>query len=877
MIGHVFGHYQVIEEIGSGGMGVVYRARDLHLDRFVALKILPPEKVADAERKRRFVQEAKAASALNHSNIVHIYDINTEEGVDYIAMEHIKGNTLNERIGHRGLQLKDSLKYAVQIADALAKAHSVGIIHRDLKPSNIMVNEDDTIKILDFGLAKLLEKIQGDEFASTVTDVAEEKPVTGEGTVVGTVAYMSPEQVEGKMVDPRSDIFTFGTVLYEMVTGRRAFTGSNVFSTLSAILSKAPAPLDIEIPHDLGRIINRCLRKDPARRFQNMADLKVALEELKEESNSHTLTSITSAVNASSTLHFSRRTVISLIILIIVVIGAVWFYIRPRSSFDGDVLQSGIAPGGDLSLLIYSPGGAFNPALSPDGKMLAFVAEDQGRMDLFVSRVAGGENIRLTNDDVEESLPRFSPDGERILFTRLGSETRPSEICIIPTLGGQPIHLINNGLSATWAPDGKQLAFVLRQPGEGDALAVSSADGTDISLVLKSNATYPFFRTPSWSPDGKHLAVTRSMGGSAGEIWLVSLDGSPPRRLSNDPAGIFSQMPVFTPDGRGVVHQSNRAGATNLWILPLDNGQPVRLTSGPGPDIMPSVSHDGSIAFANVRTLASLIIYNLENGQSREILTHSSTLWAPAFSPSGRELAFSRTEQDGTWRIWIVAVQGGPPRQLTSGVLPEVYPRFTPDGNSVVYNTWSSETDQIWSVPKTGGPPRALMSTHQNDTQYADISPDGQWIAFTRAEAGESHIYIAAIDNGEERRLTEFTSTLPRWSPDGQWIAFTRSRGIIDGIFVIKPDGTGMRQLSETGGWPVWWPDGKQLGYQSYGKDGSLEVSTIPLEGGPSKTFNFIRYRSTNNPFDISPDGTRLATTDRKVVSSDIWLLKPRS
>ncbi len=560
------------------------------------------------------------------------------------------------------------------------------------------------------------------------------------------------------------------------------------------------------------------------------------------------------------------------VIMTAVIVWAIMQFI----SFDGNLLQSTTAPGGNLSLFVSSAGGTFDPAISPDGKMLAFVAEDQGQTDLFVSRVAGGGKIRLTDDDSEESLPRFSPDGERILFTRLASETKPSEICVIPTLGGKALHLISNGLGATWAPDGKQIAFVLRVPGEGDALATSAADGTNISVVIKSNSTYPFFRTPSWSPDGKHLAVTRSMGGSAGEIWLVPLDGGPPRRLSNDPSGIFSHMPVFTPDGRGVVHQSNRAGATNLWVVPLNDGQPVRLTSGPGPDTIPSVAQDGSIAFANIRWRASLLIYSLENGQVSEIVTYSSPLWAPAFSPSGRELAFSRTEQDGTWRIWIVPTQGGTPQQLTSGLLPEIYPRFTPDGNSVIYNTWSSEVDRIWHVPKTGGPPTAFMPAHGDDTQYADISPDGKWLAFTRTKNGISYISIAAIDSGEERQLTEFPSTLPRWSPDGQWIAFSLSQGYIDGISVIRVDGTGMRQLSETGGWPVWWPDGKQLGYLNYGKDGSLEIRTVPFAGGPSKVLNFVRYNSTNNPFDISPDGTRLATTDHKVVSSDIWLLKPR-
>src|SRR5512136_325637 len=289
MIGKTLGHYQITEKLGEGGMGVVYNARDTHLDRFVAIKVLPAEKVADLDRKRRFVQEAKAASALNHPNIVHVYDIDQSDGTDYIAMEHVDGKTLDRRIGHRGLHLNDALRYAVQIADALAKAHSAGIVHRDLKPTNIMVNEDGVVKVLDFGLAKLTEWVQGDQFASTATVDDEGRPITEEGVIVGTVSYMSPEQAEGKKVDARSDIFSLGSVLYEMVTGQKAFQGGSKMSTLSAILHQEPKPVsDITpaIPAELERLINRCLRKDPAKRLQHMDDVKLALEELKEDSDS---------------------------------------------------------------------------------------------------------------------------------------------------------------------------------------------------------------------------------------------------------------------------------------------------------------------------------------------------------------------------------------------------------------------------------------------------------------------------------------------------------------------------------------------------------------------------------------------------------------
>jgi len=287
MVGQTISHYRVLEKLGAGGMGVVYKAQDTHLGRSVAIKVLPPEKVADPERKRRFVQEAKAASALNHPNIITIYDIDAADGVDFIAMEYVPGKTLGQVIGRKGLPLRETLKYAVQVAGALAKAHAPGIVHRDLKPANVMVTGDGLVKVLDFGLAKLTDPAEADEFALTRTLRAE----TEEGTILGTPAYMSPEQAEGKPVDARSDIFSFGAVLYEMVTGRRAFRGDTKLAVLSALLKDEPQPVSSvreDVPRDLERIITRCLRKDRERRFQHMDDVRVALEELKEESDSGT-------------------------------------------------------------------------------------------------------------------------------------------------------------------------------------------------------------------------------------------------------------------------------------------------------------------------------------------------------------------------------------------------------------------------------------------------------------------------------------------------------------------------------------------------------------------------------------------------------------
>ncbi len=282
MIGQTLGHYRIESKLGEGGMGVVYKALDSHLDRPIAIKVLRPEAVTNPERKRRFVQEAKAASALNHPNILHIYDIDQSGGVDFIAMEYVEGQTLDRLIGRKGLPWPEVLPYAIQIADALSAAHAAGIVHRDIKPANLMVSERKLVKVLDFGLAKLAERAEADEQAPTETF----KPQTEEGTILGTAAYMSPEQAAGKKVDARSDIFSFGTVLYEMATGRRAFQRETKMSTLGAIMHEEPPPIGEGVPPDLEKLITRCLRKDPERRVQHMGDVKLALEDLKEESES---------------------------------------------------------------------------------------------------------------------------------------------------------------------------------------------------------------------------------------------------------------------------------------------------------------------------------------------------------------------------------------------------------------------------------------------------------------------------------------------------------------------------------------------------------------------------------------------------------------
>ena len=418
LIGKLVGHYRIVETLGEGGMGVVYKARDEHLDRFVAIKILPQEKIADPERKRRFVQEAKSASALNHPNIITVYDIASCDSTDFIAMEYVPGKALNHLIPRRGLPLADALKYAVQIADALAAAHAVGIIHRDLKPANVMITGPEeqgragVVKVLDFGLAKLVEKTDNSDLGLTESIRNEEGLSTEQGTMIGTISYMSPEQAEGKKVDVRSDIFSFGALLYEMVTGRRAFQGESKVSTLSAILREEPKPVTqvVEgLPRELERIIARCLRKSPERRFQTAADLKVALEELKEESDSGTLAP---APLLTKPRHWRLAAIASFLALLCLGAAIVWFG------------RSSPKPAEPLHAfpLTANPGFEREPTFSPDGNQVAFRwnGEKQDNADIYVKLIGtGGPPLRLTTDPAVDVNPVWSPDGRFIAFLRI--------------------------------------------------------------------------------------------------------------------------------------------------------------------------------------------------------------------------------------------------------------------------------------------------------------------------------------------------------------------------------------------------------------------------------------------------------------------------
>ena len=867
-------HYRIVARLGAGGMGVVYRAEDERLGRPVALKFLPAALGDDPVALERLRREARTASALNHPSICTIFDIDEDDGDRFIVMELLEGVTLRERLAAGPLPIAELLGVGLQVADALATAHDAGVIHRDIKPANIFLTRRGFAKVLDFGLAKPLER--GEMPMSAAPTARPSGPparLTEAGTTVGTVHYMSPEQARGEDLDARTDLFSFGTVLYEMATGRLAFPGGTSAVVFDAILNRAPSAvttLNPGVPVGLGLIIEKALEKERELRYQSAAELRADLRRLQRDSESTRVSTAGAAPGPAARRPPRRRALVAALAavaaLVVAALGG-WHLLSPPAA--------SLPVGGRLRLLYSSPSWAFDPVLSPDGKLLGWVAEESGRVDLFVSQVAGGARLRLTDDEARESAPDFSPGGDRIAFSRSAPGGERPEVCVIPALGGEAVPVARDATRPRWSPDGSRIAFVRLRSGEPGSVAVASASGSAAVEVLAGNPVYPFLRDLAWAPDGRSLVVARSTGGQACELWQVPLGGGGARRLWEDPPGVFSESPEFTADGRGIVHVSNRGGAGNIWYRPIDGGEPVQLTSGPGPDEQPDVTADGAIAFVNVRERLTLWLHDLVAGTRSAIATHSSPMWAPAISPDGTEVAYSRAEADGAWHVWTVPIGGGEPRRLTSSALPELYPRYTSDGRWITYCTWSPGPDRIWRVPRRGGPAEPLTPQRDDDDQYGEASPDGRWLAFARTEDGQTRVVIQPLAGGPARRLTAGPSTVPRWSPDGRLIAFAPDRSDTAGVFVIRPDGTGERRLTAAGGWPSWFPDGSRIAYQVLGFDNRQRIRAVAPDGNDLGFVANAPVAWPNSPVGLGAGG-RLVISDVTVLASEIWLLEPR-
>ena len=825
MIGRTLGHYRIESKLGEGGMGVVYRAFDTHLDRHVAIKVLAHEAVADEDRKRRFVQEAKSASALNHPNIVTIHDITSADGIDFIVMEYLAGRTLDAQIGRQRMRVAEALELAAQVADALGCAHAAGIVHRDLKPANIMVSDEGRVKVLDFGLAKLTECGEPADRSLTL----DRAPRTEAGMIVGTVAYMSPEQAEAKKIDARSDIFSFGSVLYEMLTGQRAFQGESRISTLAAILHQEPKPFREvlpEAPREVERIVAQCLQKDPRRRFQHLEDVRILLEALKEDSQSGRLSGVISIPPAPA-----RRipaTLLAAVLATAVIAGGLtWWLTRPSAAPMGR--------GPVFTQVTFDSGLTTDPALSPDGKLLAYASDRGGEsnLDIWVQQVAGGQPVQVTRDAADDHDPDFSPDGSKIVFR---SEREPAGIYVIATLGGEERLIAPGGRRPHFSPDGNWIAYdagVIQQTPKIYIVAASGGPPRELQTGL------PYGVLPIWSPDGKHLLFVGSRERSVFsrlDWWVAPLEGG--GAMATGAAEVlqaqgFARGFPSGPrswSGEGVLFSAALGSSTNLWRLPISikegrvQGIPQRLTAGSGKEQQASAAGK-MVAFASINQSVRLWSLPIDSSQGRVLgppqpLTRGgATEGRPAISADGRKVAFL-SNQSGNVDVWLrdmtsgreIAVTGTPgdeshPRltrdgarlfygarengkqaiyMASAGPRPGVPERvcddcgmpmdWSPDGKRIVY--WSGSPIRWWTVEVATHEKLEIMPQIDHDIHNVQYSPDGGWVAFD--VPAEQTVFVAALKSGVASGRGEWIrvgeGAHPWWSPDGKLVYLLSTR-----------------------------------------------------------------------------------------------------
>ncbi len=773
LVGSQLSSYQILALLGSGGMGAVYRALDTRLDRPVALKILPQALIHDDDRMRRFTTEAKTASSLNHPNICTVHELGDCRGIRFISMEYIDGQTLAEIAGKRSVSPSEIVEIGIQVADALDAAHGKGIIHRDIKPGNLMMTARGLVKVLDFGIAKLKRP------ARTGVETTA-RTLTQEGVILGTVDYMSPEQVLGQDLDERTDIFSLGAVLYELATGRRPFSGITATETMDRILHAQPASFERlggHLPSELERIVRRCLEKDPKRRYQSASELLAELKDFRQR--------ILPGV-ARPLIRVSPRTALAAIVLIaaLAVLTALWL--------KRDVET----PLAVVPLTSYA-GFERDPSFSPDGSQVAFSwaskPEAPYDSDIYIKQVGSEARFRLTTDEAPDTDPAWSPDGRWIAFMRQRSSMDYSLILRSP-LGGTERSLAEVRLPAgfcwdqniAWHPKAKWLVVPDRHIESGPpALFAISLETGERHRLTSPPAGSMGDAGPAFSPDGDTLGFSRYASSGISSVYLLSVSDrlapiGEPRRITFN---YRSFSPEWTPDGNEIVYVSGVTHATSLWRLDAKQPGDPRPLAVPGHPYAPAFSRQGTLAFSQL--LLDVNIWKTDSSLSKarapapvNLISSTYVDHTPRFSPDGRHIAFA-SYRSGSPEIWVCDREGSPAVQLTWFGGPGTdLPAWSPDGKQIAFASSGEGSSDIYVINAQGGRPQRLTS-EPSDEGSPCYSRDGKWIYFSSNRTGQDQIWKmpAEHEGGEKIRVTRRGGRSPALSPEGNFIYYVKDPG----------------------------------------------------------------------------------------------------
>jgi len=856
------GPYEIVAQIGAGGMGEVYQARDTRLGRDVAIKVLPEQFASDPERLLRFEQEARAAGQLNHPNILAVYDLGTHGGAPYIVTELLEGESLRDRAVPGPLPVRKAVEIGIQIAQGLAAAHGKGIIHRDLKPGNIFLTRDGHVKIIDFGIAKLVAPAGTEERANAPTTPA----ATAQGTTVGTVGYMSPEQVRGQALDARSDIFSLGCVIYEMLSGRPPFKRETAPDTTSAILHEDPAALGRGTPPALNSIVGRCLEKRPDDRFSSARDLALALEAV----GSDTLEVRAAPRDRARWLRSLRWVAPGVVLLGALALGGAWVLRHVGwDSVPGFHPQRVPVPVGVVSEL----------ALSPSGGEIAYTAEEREAADIWVTDVRGGNPIRLTDGSTRTSSPTWFPDGSAIAFSSAAGAG--GSVWKVPRFGGTAMLLVSNAQYPAISPDGQQIAFA--RPQKDGALRIwaapIAAPESARQLTTDREGLWDH-RRPAWSPDGRTICYE-----DARDLWLVPTEGGTARPFTTDKA--WAHQATWSADGRYIYFVSDLGGTRWLWRKPVTGGEAVRLTQGVGAEESPSRSRDGHrMALLSGLETWFVSLVNLRTGKVTQ-LGHARHTAYPGIAPDGQSIVYA-TDQVGSWDLWSQPLRDnapvGDPTRLTDQPGECVVPTFSPDGRWIAYFRVVDGKRDIYVIPARGGVP-VDFTNHPSVNVEPAWSPDGREIAFVSNRSGWHQVWAAPFANGhrtgEPRRISseEGDATYPTWSPDGKRIAYILGTEGGREVRVVPSTGGGVSRTLTSGAdarLVRWWWARNLLVVSGFWGERTPSIRLLPPDGGeasrlvlPDEALLDLKYPL----FELSSDGTLIALFGHDK-QEEIWLLE---